>query len=601
MRQRAFITMLAIFATLPLTAATRLVTTSGSDSGNCTVTACATITFAIGQASNGDTISVGPGTFTSGSINVNKSVALRGAQAGVDARGRVATESILAARVMLSADNVIIDGFKVANGGSGDGIASSSSFSGYQILNNIITQNADGVAFGSNGGVPSLLRFNDIFSNFIGFGVYTTSLLTNAVIDQNRFGAAPSAGQIVITSSTTPASVSITNNVFTAPHGSAVSLSNNNGTVISGNTASGADAFEFSLSGGDANIVISGNTVTGPAPALVVQDNQSGFGPNGLVTVTGNTFIGGGVVAGSGNLVPLEVHFNRIVGSGPAISTSAASDVIHGENNWFGCNGGPAVCATTSIFPGSAVDLDPWIVMDIAAAPASITLLQTSTVTTDFNQNSDGAAVGGFPNGTTVAFSATGGSVAPGTSNTSGGAASTTFTPNGTGPATVSATLDAQTVTVSLSVLADAGITGSVSGPAFVTQPVTIHLTVTNSGPDVATNVTVTDTLPAGTTLNSATPTAGSCSGSGPVVCTLGTLAAGGTVGITLSITPTVAGSKTNSATVTSTSDPNAANNTAIQTFSVAPADQIPALSAMMLALLAVALGAIALLRHAAA
>jgi uncharacterized repeat protein (TIGR01451 family) len=599
MKQRAFIMTLVVSATLPLAAATRLVTTSGSDSGNCTVVACATISYAIGQASNGDTISVGPGTFASGSINVNKSVSLRGVQAGVDARSRVAAESVLAALVVLSADNATIDGFKVANGASGDGIVSSSSFSGYQILNNIITQNANGVAFGSSGAIQSILRFNDIFANFIGFGVYTPSFLTNAVIDQNRLGSAPGAAQILITSITTPGSVSITNNVFTDQHGSAVSLGNNSGTVISGNTVSGNGG--FNLLGGDVNVAISGNTVTASGPAVSIQDNQTGYGPNGSVTVTGNTFVGGGVWTGSGNAVPVEVHFNRIVGGGPAFSTVAASAVIHGENNWFGCNGGPAACATNSIFPGSVVDLDPWIVMDIAAAPSSISLLQTSTVTTDFNQNSDGAAISGFPNGTTVAFSATGGSAAPGAGNTSGGAASTTFTPNGTAPATVSATLDAQTVTVSLSVLADVGITGSVGGPAFVSLPVTIYLTVTNSGPDAATNVTITDTLPAGTALNAATPSAGSCSGTGPVVCTLGTLAAGGTVTITLSITPTVAGSKSNSATVTSASDPNGANNTALQTFTVAPADQIPTLSAMILALLAVTFGAIALLRFAEA
>ena len=90
----------------------------------------------------------------------------------------------------------------------------------------------------------------------------------------------------------------------------------------------------------------------------------------------------------------------------------------------------------------------------------------------------------------------------------------------------------------------------------------TYTINVANLGPNNATNVVVTDPLPAGTTFNSSSI---SCSGS-PVICNLGTLANGLSMTFTItrmflqaSYRPTI----TNTASVKANeTDPDPANNT---------------------------------------
>lgn len=100
-------------------------------------------------------------------------------------------------------------------------------------------------------------------------------------------------------------------------------------------------------------------------------------------------------------------------------------------------------------------------------------------------------------------------------------------------------------------------------GHTFVGSNVTYTITVANGGPDAAGLVTVTDTIPAGSTFVSATASQGTCSqAAGVVTCNLGSLASGASATITLVATMTAGGSNTNTATVTSsTIDPDTANN----------------------------------------
>jgi uncharacterized repeat protein (TIGR01451 family) len=86
--------------------------------------------------------------------------------------------------------------------------------------------------------------------------------------------------------------------------------------------------------------------------------------------------------------------------------------------------------------------------------------------------------------------------------------------------------------------------------PVTAGQLVQYTLTVTNASASSIAGVNVTDTLPAGTTLFSAT-SSGGCTGSGPVTCALGTLAGGGSATATLLVTTGSPGVITDTATAT--------------------------------------------------
>src|SRR5207253_990497 len=89
--------------------------------------------------------------------------------------------------------------------------------------------------------------------------------------------------------------------------------------------------------------------------------------------------------------------------------------------------------------------------------------------------------------------------------------------------------------------------------PVLAGQLLTYTLTAQNQGPSSAPGVTVTDTLPAGVSYDSATPTQGSCSQSGgTVTCALGTLASGVSASVDLKVRPQSEGTVTNQASVSS-------------------------------------------------
>ena len=128
--------------------------------------------------------------------------------------------------------------------------------------------------------------------------------------------------------------------------------------------------------------------------------------------------------------------------------------------------------------------------------------------------------------------------------------------------------------------IADVSITKSGPPAATAGANITYTVSVSNAGPTDATNVTITDPLPANTSFVSATYTsgaAGTCSFSAPdVTCVIPTLPLGGTSTFTFvfQVSPATPNGSIISNTATagsSTTDPDGSNNSSNTTATVAP------------------------------
>jgi uncharacterized repeat protein (TIGR01451 family) len=150
---------------------------------------------------------------------------------------------------------------------------------------------------------------------------------------------------------------------------------------------------------------------------------------------------------------------------------------------------------------------------------------------------------------------------------------------NGDGrPDVVLANLNDGTISVALNTFPTTGadlavtLTGNPS-PVSVTQTLTYRATLQNQGPEDATNVVLTDTLPSGMNVGSASISAGSCSQANLVVtCNIAKLVSGDAALLTMAVIPTVSGTAKNSVSLTANeTDENSANNTATVSTRVDP------------------------------
>jgi uncharacterized repeat protein (TIGR01451 family) len=119
-------------------------------------------------------------------------------------------------------------------------------------------------------------------------------------------------------------------------------------------------------------------------------------------------------------------------------------------------------------------------------------------------------------------------------------------------------------------------VNGSNVGTVTVNDQINFQLSMVNAGPTTASNVVITDTLPAGAQLVAVTPItvsdpAGACATQdGVVTCTWSSVGNNHTVGASIGIRMSASGAVTNSASVTSASvDPDPSNNTSSFTVNV--------------------------------
>jgi len=128
-------------------------------------------------------------------------------------------------------------------------------------------------------------------------------------------------------------------------------------------------------------------------------------------------------------------------------------------------------------------------------------------------------------------------------------------------------------------------------------QSITYTIAISNAGPASATNVTVTDVLPSGSTFVSAISSTFHCAGTSTITCSAPSLVNGATATITLTVTATGNQPITNSASVTADEpDPNGVNNAAAAA-AIVPGVAIPTLTEAALIALVLMLAGIAAMK----
>ncbi|MFU8795731.1 MAG: CFI-box-CTERM domain-containing protein [Dehalococcoidia bacterium] len=286
-----------------------------------------TIQEAIAAASNGDTIVVAAGSYKE-NVTVDRSLTLRGAQAGVDARNRTGAEAIIepdegaGIRILTVADRVVvIDGFTVRH-----------------TLHGITTPELGVMA-------ADITVKNVRVLNSSEFGISLTftekTTVENCYVEGLKYGI--NAGALEPARPTE--AVFRHNEVVNTRFGITGYLQD---SLIEDNLVRDFTQGGVGISGQFLNTEIKDNTVTGytgAGGAALTFESHYGRELSRNVRVVGNTFsnnrIGVYVWASQTELVGIAVNFNNIFGNSYRGALNDSGQMLDAARNWWGAKDGP--------------------------------------------------------------------------------------------------------------------------------------------------------------------------------------------------------------------------------------------------------------------
>jgi len=200
-----------------------------------------------------------------------------------------------------------------------------------------------------------------------------------------------------------------------------------------------------------------GNTATDGGGAIANSE--------GTLTLTDNTFASNTATGGYGGAIftyalynyitTATLHFNRIVGNTAKYGNAIYNNVgkVDATLNWWGCNTKASVEKQISNNNGGTVTYDPWIVLSISANPTKVIIGGHSTITADLLHDSNGTyhnPANGVVLYTGYGNFKTNKGTITNVKFVNGKAVATLTNLTTTGTATISATVDNQTVTTTV-------------------------------------------------------------------------------------------------------------------------------------------------------
>lgn len=323
--------------------------------------AFAAIQDGVNAVAVGGAVNVAAGVYA-GNVVVPKALALRGANAGVDARstcsasGPRGPESIIdglgvQTAIVIQSSGVTLDGFTI-QGGCCDGNNSGIYMPGFndnRVLNNIIANNSIGIFPNPVGPLPTLIERNRFDSNnnptgpSAGAGIYV-DFSVKLVIDQNEFKGHTVNNPLLIaaTGAGSHTDLVVSGNNFHVDNtaGSAIyALGITGGTFSKNQIASPFSGIR--LGGANSSVEVSNNFFTAATVGVRVVDDGYGFGDNSSIGIHGNSFSG---------MTAFAVAYEGGYSTSP----------LDASANWWGVNTLVGVIAAIDI-SGGPVDFTPWL------------------------------------------------------------------------------------------------------------------------------------------------------------------------------------------------------------------------------------------------
>lgn len=342
-----------------------------------------------------------------------------------------------------------------------------------------------------------------------------------------------------------------------------------------------------------------GFTSSSNFPTLSPIQANKGGGSDAFVTKinsAGNAFLYSTYLGGNNN----DSSTATVVGSNPLVLDAFGNAYITGytaSTNFptafplQAANAGGA----SDVFIAKISDVAPTANFTVTATPSSQNVAPGGAANYDVTVTPTGGFTGpvtlsltGQSADSTASFNPGSVTITDGTAKTS---VLTVNTTTATPPGSYVLTITAVSGNLQHTTLVTLVVTGTASAdilisktaspnPAIVLTNLTYRIVVTNNGPSPATNVSISDQLPAGVNFGSVSTTQGSCTGTSTINCNFGNLARGNSAIASIVVVPQATGQISNTATATATEpDPDNTNNSSTVSIAVTTQSSGPSMT----------------------